>query len=96
MSSSFAITATEHKDRSTDEHANTKAASSSASSSSSVWEQQQHQSMDGDVPAYGIYYRNRITGESSWNAPVGWDYLVASWDDWTLCCNEESYDELYW
>jgi hypothetical protein len=93
MSSSFAITATEHKDRSTDEHTNTKAASSSASS---VWEQQQHQSMDGDVPAYGIYYRNRITGESSWNAPVGWDYLVASWDDWTLCCNEESYDELYW
>lgn len=91
MNSSCAITATEHKDRSTDEHTIAK-----ATSTSSVWEQQPHQSMDGDVPAYGIYYRNRITGESSWNAPVGWDYLVASWDDWTLCCNEESYDELYW
>lgn len=42
------------------------------------------------------YYRNRISGETSWQAPGNWHELVAGWENWTLCCNEDNCDDLYW
>mmetsp|Transcript_47820 Transcript_47820/g.83725 ORF Transcript_47820/g.83725 Transcript_47820/m.83725 type:complete len:612 (-) Transcript_47820:2294-4129(-) len=45
-------------------------------------------------PVY--YYRNRISGETSWQPPGNWDDLVTSWDGWTLCCSEDNGDDLYW
>ena len=42
------------------------------------------------------YYSNRITGETSWQPPGNWHELVAGWENWTLCCNEDNCDDLYW
>lgn len=42
------------------------------------------------------FYRNRVTGETSWEAPADWDKLLSSWGYWTLCCNEDSCEDLYW
>lgn len=42
------------------------------------------------------YYRNRLTGETSWQPPGNWHELVAGWENWTLCCNEDSPGDLYW
>lgn len=54
-----------------------------------------HDSGGGDEVCY--YYRNRVTGDSRWEPPPGWDNLVLeSWHGWTLCCEEDAPDDLYW
>jgi hypothetical protein len=42
------------------------------------------------------YYRNLVTTETRWEAPPGWEQLLQSWEGWTLCCNEDSPESLYW
>jgi hypothetical protein len=45
---------------------------------------------------YCYYYRNRVTGETSWDPPAGWEELVQGWQGWTLCCEEDAPDDFYW
>ncbi len=42
------------------------------------------------------YYLNTATNRASWEQPQNWDEVIATWGEWTLCCNEAAPDEIFW